>query len=65
MLTSLLEGKHSYLLRTETEKEQQDRGSVEVGQMHCRLKKKSLLWLGEIKEGRGKQHQKNPVYQAI
>lgn len=39
MLTSLLEGKHSYLPRTETEKEQQDRGSVEVGQMHCRLKK--------------------------
>lgn len=32
-------GKHSYLPRTEIEKEQQDRGSVEVGQMHCRLKK--------------------------
>lgn len=36
---------HSYLLRIETEKEQQDRGSVEVGQMHCRLKKKIIIMI--------------------
>lgn len=56
--------KYTYFTENIDRKEQQDGGNVEVGQMHCRQKKKSL-WLGEIREGKSKQYQRNPIYQAI